>query len=262
MKNNQDLKIKFNPYNCFGLREEWIINFFNKRTNLLENLNLGSVQQTSLLYYLKDIEFINKKRNLTILFNTIQSFFNQYTIYKKLIWSIIWINLSNKTAIFKNWLTLNKGKYNKNQILETIIDYYKQYNRHVENAYLALIGTIERTPIGSELKQGIVIKEKGKRVVIKEGDPDISEIAIMYNLYKFAEQTSIYEFSLDEIESNTLSPQKIFTISTKKTENLLKSSWDTNLFKILELEKSYKIKLYNNINSLDILKFFGDKNAI
>lgn len=262
MDNKSEYLFRFNPYNCFGLREEWIINYFKLNNNFFSSNYLGPVQLSSFINYLKDIKLINSDKNITFVFEILNRLFKNYIKNKLCIWAIIWSNLSNKSMVFNIWLNFYNGIYDKNSIIQRLVKEYGDKNRHLMNGYYALIGTLEQTPIGKELKQGIVIKEKRERIVIKEGNPDIPSEVVLYNLFRFAEETNIYNFSIKEIENNSFSPQKIFCLSTEKTESLLRSLWNIDFYDVEYTQNSLKIKLNQKYSSLDVLKYIGEKYEV
>ena len=174
----------------------------------------------------------------------------------------MWINLCSKSSLFNFWNYLSKGIYFKEDLLNRLYSSYGKKNRYLLNAYQSLVGTFERTPIGSELKQGIVKKQGRERIVIKEGDPDVPAEAILYNLFMFAERNNIYSFTIDEIENQNYSPQKVFTISSQRTESLLKNVSRTNFFDIEYQDNSYKIKLNQKLTCLDVVRYIGGEYEV
>ncbi|MCS7202778.1 MAG: hypothetical protein NZ841_08390, partial [Dictyoglomus sp.] len=214
--------IGISKYSSFGLRKEWLNDFLNKGDDFFDNNSLGPKQLLALRFYLKDTEILEKNRSKNRLnfffYNLLISLLNRNSY---LVWCILWCNLVYNSNLFKWWSNFSKGVYKKSQIDTFLGDFYGKLNRSIKNASCSLVGTFERTPIGNELKQGIVKKEGRERIVIKEGDPELDPIVVLYNLYKFAERNDIYEFSIYEIENRPLSPQKVFCTDSKYIEKLV-----------------------------------------
>ncbi len=99
-----------------------------------------------------------------------------------------------------------------------------------------------------------MVREGRNRIVIKEGDPDISSIVALYNLYKYAERRGVYDFTLTEIEKDLLSPQKVFCMSSKKVESLITKYAYDNLLILDSDFNSLKIVLRKDLSSLNILE--------
>ena len=114
-----------------------------------------------------------------------------------------------------------------------------------------MLNTLEKSPIGEGLKQGIVERKGRERIVVKETCSKIPPILILYNLYKLSEDYDLYEINLNKIENYPESPQKIFSLSSLKVEDLLDSFMTSNLFDISINNNSYILN--PNISSLEIL---------
>ncbi|MEW6528079.1 MAG: hypothetical protein AB1444_15590, partial [Spirochaetota bacterium] len=225
-------------------------------------LYLGDRQIDSLKYYLKDLKNLDKNYRLSNYGLELEKFISNYHSKKFLLWSILWVNLSYNSTLFNFLNYVNKGIYSKDNKINILFDNYGKKNRYIINAYHSLVGTFERTPIGYELKQGIIKKQGRERIVIKEGDLDVLAEAILYNLYMFADKHNMYNFIIDEIEHLDGSPQKVFTITSPKGEYILKTIWHTNFFDVL-LENNYHvIKLYQELTSIDIVKRIGGSHEI
>lgn len=257
----KDVKLKNFKYGTFGLRKEWIDLFFRTADNFFQNNNLGSKQYNAFIYYLRDTYLIDKKRNLTELYKYCKYLFNNHN--ELLLWSIFWINLCFNSSIFNWWTYFKEGEYTKEQIIQNLTKSYQKFNRYLLNAYMSLVSTFERTPIGDQLKQGKVIKQGNQRIVIKEGNPDVPFQTILYNLYKFAEYYKMYSFTLKKIENIELSPQKIFAMETSKVENILKKSWNSSIFKVNFSDNEPLFILNSELTSLDVLSILiGGKDEI
>lgn len=243
--------IGISKYFTFGLQEKWIRDFFVKGVDFFNNNSLGNMQVLSFKNYLKDIEILEKK-----VFN--ENFYNLlcYILIKDsyLFWCIIWCNLVFNSNLFKWWTNFPKGSYFKKEIEYLLGRFYGKLNRHVKNACNSLVGTFERTPIGSELKQGIVEKRGREKIISKIDNYNVPSIAVLYNLYKLAERNHLYEFSIYEIEKDSLSPQKVFCTSSDYIEKLVLAYSYDDIISIFEEDNVIKIRLRKDLSGLDILE--------
>jgi hypothetical protein len=200
------------------------------------------------------MKLISKTKETTELGKDIKKGLFSSRLNKQAIWSILWINLVFSSSLFLWWTNFKNASYSKKCLIDKLSENFGTKSvRSKINAYNALVSTLERTPIGDLLKQGKVIKKGRERIVIKEGNPDVPFLAICYNLYKFAEYHKKYEFNLEEIENMTLSPQKVFSMDTKKVENILKQKLHNEIIQVSLSEEKPLIILNKNLSSLNML---------
>ena len=118
---------------------------------------------------------------------------------------------------------------------------------------------MERTPIGKGLKQGIVQKAGRSRIVIKEGNPELSPFAVLYALYKSAEHSRNSRINIQAIEHVALSPQKVFSMHTEKVDALLRSLWLPNLFEVQNEGTQVYIQLADEKRALDVIDAYIER---
>ena len=252
----------FSKYITFGFREEWFVGLLSKGERYFEENSLGPKQLVSFITYLKDCELLTKvkknktlssknKLRLTKLFYKLKDIFKSEGIKSKTIWGVIWINLCFNSSLFKWWANQEKGIYPRKKLIMLMSHHLEKMNRSVIDAYVSLLNTLEKSPIGEGLKQGIVERKGRERIVVKETCSKIPPILILYNLYKLSENYDLYEINLNKIENYPKSPQKIFSLSSLKVEDLLDSFMTSNLFDISINNNSYILN--PNISSLEIL---------
>ncbi len=246
----------FFRYLTFGLRKEWVLSFINQGNIFLLSNTLGPKQLDAFIYYLRDCELIDKKNNLTELFPIIKDIYQKESINSKFLWEILWINLCFNSSLFNFWSNTPIGNYERAIVINLFKRVCKRSERSIVNAYLALAGTLENTPIGTELKQGIIKKDGRARIIFKEGNPDIHPLSVLYNLYKFAERNDMQGVNIEEIKESSLSPQKIFAIDTQRVKTLLRELWDKGLFEVNYESNTAYILLREDLRSIDILKSY------
>jgi phosphoadenosine phosphosulfate reductase len=67
-------------------------------------------------------------------------------------------------------------------------------------------------------------KAGSKRIMHKKGTNDVSSFSILYSLYKYAEKTNRYSFTISELYSEDIigGPYKLYGISKTSLENKLR----------------------------------------
>ncbi len=247
---------KLSRYCSFGLRQEWIALFFTMEDAVLSNSPLGPRQKDALFYYLQDLELLHSQKNTTDLFKRLLTIYKAEGINSCFMWSIFWITLSHNVLLFEWWNKKVAQKYTRQEIITSLSNSYEKMNRSVGNGYQSLVGTLERTPIGKDLKQGRVQKEGRSRIVIKEGTPELSPFAILYALYKLAQQTHHFRININTIEHTALSPQQIFCMATDKVDSLLRSLWLPDLFELQNEAGEVCVRLAEEKTALDVLNAY------
>ena len=95
-----ETKVRGFKYGTFGLRKEWLHQLLAKEEDFFSNNTLGPIQFKSFVYFLKDCQLIDKKKDFTQLFSILKGIFEREGIDSKIIWGIIWINLCFNSPLF------------------------------------------------------------------------------------------------------------------------------------------------------------------
>lgn len=248
-------------YLTFGLRQEWMKLFFKLKTKVLESSNLGQIQIDALYFYLKDMELIKNRSETTIFYEKISYLYQQEGINSENLWSFLWVNLYFNASLFRLWGSVVRGLYTREATISLLSDAYGKKNRSITNAYSALIGTFERTPIGRGLKIGKVEKDGRTRKIIKEGGYSFNPLVVLYSLYKYAETSNDYQIELENIKDSSLSPQNIFVLSTEEIKRLLLSLFEPEFLKIDFINERIVFVLNNHKNSLGVLDLYHQQEG-
>ena len=249
-------------YSTFGMRKEWLEGFLNNPKRWLENNRLGPKQKPAMKWWLKESNLLDPKTNEPTRFadilNVIKS--DKY----RLIWELTWVNLSYGSLIVKWYVNNVKfGHYIKKELIEIIMNDFPDYSEGtLTNPINALVNMFDRSPLGQELKLG-VLKKKGNAVKLieKVGIDEIHPMAIAYSLYRFAEDKKRYDFTVSDFYENNCEggPYKLFGISREKLEDILR---------YLQAEKNETVRvdltsglenifLREDITSIDILRMIN-----
>lgn len=171
MITDSDLKTKVKGYKKFGIREEWLEEFFLEPTtffvkddNHKYQNSLGDPQNDGLKDWFKEAEIIDEKEQLS------EFGFMLSQIWKDnptLVWEIIWINLCYNSAV-AHWFSANTSFALPTALKPLSEALYEQglakSSSTAQNAIVALGETLKKSPIGADLGQFVLVdKTNGTR---------------------------------------------------------------------------------------------------
>lgn len=192
-----------NRYQHFGLRSSWLEHFFEEGNDCWNSKTLGNRQYDALKIYLKEAEII--EQNITQSKNGQITELGEKLIkigpYHPFTWAVIWNNLAYNSTLVKWYLlTVPTGEiYEKNELIDMIDDMYSASTR--SNAITSLAETFVNSPIGNTLEMGIPIPNGNSYKYFKKGWSTPEPAAILYALYKYAEQLGgHYTMTLTELQ--------------------------------------------------------------
>ena len=203
-----DLK-GMNRYQHFGFRREWLEHFFEYGTSCFTRGELGNRQYDALKVWLRESELMTpagrgeKSGVPTELFKKVQ----HLSPGNPLLWAVIWTNLAYNSVIIK-WYMLyaTAGRvYDKAELVFMLGDDYAPSTR--DNAVTSLLETLRLSPVGAVLKQGIPIPDGSSFRYSKVGWEAPNAIAILYSLYKLAQESGRYTFTLSGLASLRTTPK-------------------------------------------------------
>lgn len=190
-------------YRHFGFRRPWLEHFFDYGIECFNMGQLGSVQYYALKFWLQDAGLLtppNKGEKIGVP-TALCDRLRPLGAGNPLAWAIIWTNLAYSSIITK-WYMLyaQSGEtYNKAELVFMLGDDYSPSTR--DNAVTALLETLRHSPIGAVLKQGIPIPDGTSFKFLKQGWDNPEAIAVLYALYKYAEETGKYTTTLTALEN-------------------------------------------------------------
>ncbi len=247
-------------YSTFGLREEWLSAFLNFGEEWLEENNLGPKQIPAVLHWLIDAELIDpKSKRTTLLSKHLKKIYAKDSLF---VWEIIWNNMYYNSQVIR-WYNnqIDWGSIvTKNDLKEKISLAYPNLSKGtLSNPIDAMVNMFDNSPLGSELKIGLLDK-KGRIVksIKKIGTDNIHPLAVAYSLYKAAEHIGRRDFIVSELYSKEFKggPYKLFGISRDKLERVLRGLQEDKeqilrVDLVADLENIY---LRDDLSSLDIVK--------
>lgn len=257
MINDTDKKMstKIQAYKTFGLREEWLNDFLFNPEDFWNDNTLGPAQVDGFKAWLRDAEIIDNKNLLTGFGTLLKEIFVDDV---DLTWELIWINLSYNSFIV-NWFTNNiKGSqiYDKKSMVDAISESnVSTPTRTIENAVSALVQTFIYSPIGEQLCNCI---ENDKNTYKRDEYRDISNVALAYSIYCFAEKMETKSLRVNDFFSQVVfnGTIKEFALSKSTFEKGLRSlNSEKNRVLIAELSMGLQhITLREDLNKDNIIQ--------
>jgi len=219
-----------NPYQHFGFRREWLEHFFEYGAECFSKGQLGNRQYDALYVWLREAELLspigkgNKSGMPTVLCERLQTL----GAGNPIVWAIIWTNLAYHSIISKWYMLFAEigETYDKAELVFMLGDDYSPSTR--DNAVTALLETLRHSPIGAVLKQGNPIPKGQSFQYIKDGWETPEAVAILYALYKYAEVTGRYSFTLTQLdkargnaEAKGVDPVSIFGLNPNNFKSIV-----------------------------------------
>ncbi|QTA89686.1 phosphoadenosine phosphosulfate reductase family protein [Desulfonema magnum] len=246
-------------YSTFGMRKEWLEDFLNNPDGWLDKNSLGPKQKPAMRWWLKESELLDSATNNPTELCTILNNFKSHTY--NLIWEIVWVNLGYGSLIVK-WYVNNVsfGNYTKEELLLMLMNDLPGYAEGtLKNPRDALVNMLDKSPLGNELRLGVLTKKGNAVKLIKKiGTDQVTPIAVAYSLYKFAEDKKRYDLTVSEFykEHCDRGPYRLFGLSRGKFEDILRYLQE-NKNQVVRVDLAAdldNIFLREDLKAVDILK--------
>lgn len=198
MINNTDKKMntKLQGYKTFGLREDWINEYFLNPEEFWGDNTLGTAQVDSIKAWLRDAEITDSKHQITKAGKLMKDI---YDFNPQMFWEIAYINLTYNSCIV-GWYAQNIGvnqPYDKKILINSFAEQgYTGSMATLKNAVSALVDLLKKSPLGNTLVQGVEI---GNGEMCRNYYEDISEEAIAYSIYKYAHKQGITSYRVSDL---------------------------------------------------------------
>lgn len=258
-KNESLMSIK--KFNTFGFRKAWVKSyidspekFFDEATSIINTKK----QLPIFVNWMIGAGLFNPNKTISELGNLL---LQEFSLQSEIFWEIAWIELSNNTELgywYNSTITLHSS-YSREELsvlLQTAFPNVPESSR--DNTLKALLNTLKDSPLGAEIKVGVVSKSGGKPIVSRGIHNELSLVAAAYSLYKYAEKNGRYSFTLSELYNPEQKEGivKQFGIEREALEQILRSlEQDHNQVLRSELKMGLdNIILREDLNSKDIVK--------
>ena len=219
-------------YSTFGLRKEWLDNFINNPEHWFTENNLGPKQVEAMVNWLKETELLNKSnKSLTDFVTPFQKLFRQIP---QCGWAIIFVNLCFNSTILA-WYVRNvkwNKLYSKDDLFSLLKNSFPSLSDGtLNNPLTALLNLFDSTPLGNELRIGVIEKEGNKRSIRRFTSEDLDPRVIGYSLYKYAIKRNKFALTISELydESQEDTPYQLFGVPRTQLENALRYLQELNL---------------------------------
>ena len=255
MTTNVDSKLSgISGYGTFGLREEWLSDFFADPEYFWKNNSLGKKQIPSFKAWLKDAEIIDSKSTMTDIGIELSKL---YQIMPDVVWEMIWINLCYNSPLVKWFVTnIKPGTvFSKEQMLYLYKEQFQEGLTTFEYALQALNNFMAATPIGGEFGQKTeVTKTESKRAPHEY----LTEYSTAYSLYRLSDANNVKSFRVSDLYQLEMrqGPYVEFGVSRQSLENnlrVLNSSMNRLIIAELNMGLDH-ISLRDDISPIDIIK--------
>ena len=242
-------------YKTFGLRNEWISEYFAAPSEFWQTNTLGTAQLDSFKGWLKDASVLDAKNHITPLGELLKYIFeNDLT----LVWEVLWIELSQHSYVV-NWFINNiqfDQTYNNKVLCELMISSGAPAEKTTIKAAIgALVQLFARSPIGEDFCQKVEIT---KNDFVRKTYDDLSREAVAYSLYRYAESVGTKSLRVSDFyqDDSWQGVYREFGISRRTFESQLRSlNSDTNRVLVAELNMGLdSITLREDLNALDALR--------
>lgn len=185
-----------NCYQNFGFQQDFLEHFITYGVGCFSRLELGKQQYVSLKKWLEHsgiIEISNKDRSVVI--TPLGKKIVALGPYNPFSWAIIWANLAYNSIICR-WFCLNAEigeAYEPGDFVVLLGENYSPTTR--KNAVGSLTATFRHSPIGTTLKQGLLLD----KAYLRAGWDYPHAVALLYTLYLYAEKTERRSFTFTEL---------------------------------------------------------------
>lgn len=248
------MNAKLAAYKKFGLREDWVSEYFASPEDFWIDNYLGTAMVDSAKRWLKDAGVIDDKNKITAFGELLHEL---YMDNRDLVWELLLINLAYNSFIV-NWF-VNKikihMKFDRKLLLDELIEVpLDASNTTRDNALIALLDMFDKSPLGDTLNMAI----PNEKSFYREEYEDVSDVAIAYAIYRYAESLEINNIRVSELYSPDCQngPQQLFGLSKERFEKILRAlNSKTNRVLVAELSMGLDhITLRDDINSTNVIQ--------
>ena len=191
-----------NTYQTFGMSSEWLGEYFRDPDGWWHSNPRGPRQFEAMKVWLQQAEIVDgRQTRITALGKKLL----ERGVRDWLCWAVIWTNLAQNSVLVKWYVqSVPVGRpHTKRDLVDLMGDSLAERTR--VNAVRSLIRLLRETPLGEEMGLGRIVATAGDKAlaIVKEGTRGLPQLAYLYSLYRYAEQTGRYSFSLEELATSS-----------------------------------------------------------
>ncbi|HPW77771.1 MAG: hypothetical protein BWX62_00955 [Bacteroidetes bacterium ADurb.Bin037] len=254
-----------NRYEGFGIKENWIDQFFRNINNYFEiDNNLGGNPQIrAFTNWLKDSEIIgNNTSEITDLGKLLQQRYLNDPIKA---WEIIWVNFCYNSLIIR-WYIENipfNSVFSKDDLEELLkISYQELQPRTRNNALNSILYLFKYSDI-SKIKIGTNVKKGSTTYISKLPYEEVNSITVAYSLYRYANSKNRYNLTVSELYTSEQKQgiYKEFGVSKERLQNVLRTLQENKngVVKVDLVMGLDNISLREDLTYTEVLKLLLEK---
>lgn len=224
---NENKMGSINRYANMGVEFDWVKQYFKSKEDFWNTHSLGTNKIKCLRAFLNDSSIMSKNK-----FSHFGTIVDSLGIEEANAWALILCNLAY-SAEFNWWITKVDFDtiYSTEALKELLVDENDTAKNHITSAFKNIL--ISNPLLAKEVGLGncdFTIKNEKRylKTVQRSSWNNPDDKVILYSLYKFAEACGdYYQFSLsrlmdDSVESDGVSPTRIFGLDSETMKSLLK----------------------------------------
>lgn len=196
-----------NPYNHFGMRQEWLQEFLADPNEWPQRHTLGTRQFDSMKVWLNQCGIVTQGA-----LSPLGSILQDIGIDSDITWYAIWANLAQNSGIVEWYIKLVPwgSTHSKGDYVDMLGDSWSRSTRN--NGVTALLDLFRYTPLGNHLGLGVITIGSRNRVksILKKGIRNPDPIAVLYSLYLYAETNDIYSMTIGQLDEVDGGPIRLF----------------------------------------------------
>jgi len=254
-----------NRYEGFGIKENWIDQFFRNITNYFEiDNNLGGNPQIrAFTNWLKDSEIIgNNTSDITEIGQKLKQIYLDNPLKA---WEILWVNFYYNSLIIK-WYVENfpfNSVYSKDDLEELLRVSYQELQPRTRNNALSSILYLFKYSNISKIKIGTNEKRGSTTYISKMPYEDVSLTTVAYSLYRYANRKNRYNLTVSELYAPEQKQgiYKEFGVSKERFQNLLRTLQENKngIVKVDLVMGLDNISLREDLTYTEVLKLLLEK---
>ncbi len=249
-----------NRYEGFGIKENWIEQYFRNINNFFEiDNNLGGNPQIrAFINWLKDGEIIGKNvSEITDLGKLIQKIYLNNPLKA---WQILWVNFYYNSLIIRWYIESipYNSIYSKDELTELLKESYPELQPRTRNNAINSLLYLFKYSIISKMKLGKNEKKGTTTYISKMPYDEVDLTTVAYSLYRYANNKNRYNFTVSELYAPEQKQgiYKEFGVSKERFNNILRTLQENKygIIKVNLVKGLDNISLREDLTYIEVLK--------